>query len=82
MKPNIRHHTKQKNYIAIIYSLVFHLFLFIFIVNYSSVSIDNIIENLKREFTISGDKIYNSQYPDINEMDINELYIPHTRSTL
>lgn len=81
MKPKLRHHSTQKNYIAILYSLVFHLILFIFLVNYSSVSIENIIENLKKEF-ISGDKTYNTQYPDIKEMDINELYIPHIRNTI
>jgi len=80
MKPNIRHHTKQKNYIAIFYSLVFHFFLFIFIVNYSSDSIDNIIENLKREFNTTG--IIKKQYPNIKDVHINELYIPYIRNTV
>ncbi len=80
MKPNIRHHTRQKNYIAIFYSLVFHLFLFIFIVNYASIDVDNIIDNLKAEFIGSNNKTH--QYPDINKMHINELYIPHIRNTI
>jgi len=76
MKPNLRHHTKQKNYIAIFYSLVFHFFLFVFLVNYSSISVDDIIDNFKKEFLINENQI--KQY-DMNEMEINELYLPYTR---
>ena len=76
MKPNLRHHTKQKNYIAIFYSLVFHFFLFVFLVNYSSISVDDIIDNFKKEFLIK--ETQSKQY-DMNEMEINELYLPYTR---
>ena len=77
MNPNIRHHTKQKNYVAIFYSLVFHFFLFVFLVNYSSISVDDIIDNFKKEFLINENQ--SKQY-DMNEMEINELYLPYTRN--
>ena len=79
MKPNLRHHTKQKYYIAIFYSLVFHFFLFVFLVNYSSISVDDVIENFKKEFLINETQ---SKHYDINEVDINELYLPHNRNII
>ena len=79
MKPNLKHHTKQKNYVAIFYSLVFHFFLFVFLVNYSSISVDDIIENFKKEFLINENQ--NKKY-DMNEMEINELYLPYTRNII
>lgn len=79
MKPNLRQHTKQKNYAAIFYSLVFHFFLFVFLVNYTSISMDDIIENFKKEFLINENQ--SNQY-DMNEMEINELYVPYARNII
>jgi hypothetical protein len=79
MIPNLRHHTKQKNDIAIYYALVFHFFLLIFIVNYASIDIDNIIENFKAEFLINE---YQSKQYDMNEIKINELYLPYNRNII
>ncbi|MBL7129415.1 MAG: hypothetical protein ISS16_10600 [Ignavibacteria bacterium] len=79
MKPNLKHHTKQKYYVAIFYSLVFHFFLFVFLVNYSSISVDDVIGNFKKEFLINESQ--NKKY-DMNEMEINELYLPYTRNII
>ncbi len=79
MKPNLRHHTKQKNYVAIFYSLVFHFFLFVFLVNYSSINVGDIIENFKKEFLINENQ---SEQYDLNEIEINELYIPYFRNII
>lgn len=79
MKLNLRHHTKQKNYASIFYSLVFHFFLFVFLVNYSSISMDDIIENFKKEFLINENQ---GKQHDMNEMEINELFIPYARNII
>jgi hypothetical protein len=83
-KPNLRHHTTQKNYAAIWYSLLLHLFLFIVIVNLAEVDVAALVGEMWKDVSgpaeiqdnLTGEKIiesYQSGQSSNEDLNLNPL---------
>jgi F0F1-type ATP synthase membrane subunit a len=56
-EPELRHHSTQKNYIAIWYSLILHLFMFIIIVNVWEIDFSSMLGEMWKDITGNNEKV-------------------------